>query len=89
MYVYIYICIYIYIYIYNVTSPDINSQFGNTLVKRGMETDKLADLYSGIEIIKNGCAYDKRYHAKKTWFHRPSRGLVSYDVTHGRRMDND
>ena len=29
-----------------------------------METlDKLADLYSGIEIMKNGVAYDKRNHA--------------------------
>jgi len=38
---------------------------------RGMKKDKLADLYSGIEIIKNGVAYDKRYNAKKIRFDRP------------------
>lgn len=38
---------------------------------RGMKKDKLADLYSGIEVIKNGIAYDKRYTAKKIRFDRP------------------
>lgn len=38
---------------------------------RGMKKDKLADLYSGIEIIKNGTAYDKRNRAKKVRFDRP------------------
>lgn len=38
---------------------------------RGMKKDKLADLYSGIEIIKNGVCYDKRYTAKKIRFNRP------------------
>lgn len=38
---------------------------------RGMKKDKLADLYSGIEVIKNGVAYDKRYTAKKIRFNRP------------------
>lgn len=38
---------------------------------RGMKKDKLADLYSGIEIIKNGVAYDKRYNATKVRFDRP------------------
>jgi hypothetical protein len=38
---------------------------------RGMKKDKLADLYSGIEVVKNGVAYDKRYHAKKIRFNRP------------------
>lgn len=38
---------------------------------RGMKKDKLADLYSGIEIIKNGVAFDKRYSAKKIRFDRP------------------
>ena len=38
---------------------------------RGMKKDKLADLYSGIEVIKNGVAYDKRYTAKKIRFDRP------------------
>lgn len=38
---------------------------------RGMKKDKLADFYSGIEIIKNGVAFDKRYTAKKKRFNRP------------------
>lgn len=38
---------------------------------RGMKKDKLADFYSGIEVIKNGVAYDKRYAAKKIRFNRP------------------
>lgn len=38
---------------------------------RGMKKDKLADFYSGLEIIKNGVAYDKRYTARKVRFDRP------------------
>lgn len=38
---------------------------------RGMKKDRLGDFYSGIEVIKNGVAYDKRYHAKKIRFDRP------------------
>ncbi len=38
---------------------------------RGMKKDKLADFYSGIEIIKNGVAFDKRHSAKKIRFNRP------------------
>ena len=38
---------------------------------RGMKKDKLADLYSGIEVIKNGIAYDKRHFPKKERFTRP------------------
>ena len=38
---------------------------------RGMKKDKLGDFYSGIEIIKNGVAYDKRYTRKKIRFDRP------------------
>jgi len=38
---------------------------------RGMKKDKLGDFYSGIEVIKNGVAYDKRYNAKKIRFNRP------------------
>jgi len=38
---------------------------------RGMKKDRLGDLYSGIEVIKNGVAYDKRYTAKKIRFDRP------------------
>ena len=39
---------------------------------RGMKKDKLGDFYSGIEIIKNGVAYDKRYKARKIRFNRPN-----------------
>lgn len=38
---------------------------------RGMKKDRLGDFYSGIEVIKNGVAYDKRYSAKKVRFDRP------------------
>jgi hypothetical protein len=38
---------------------------------RGMKKDRLGDFYSGIEVIKNGVAYDKRYNAKKIRFDRP------------------
>ena len=38
---------------------------------RGIKKDKLGDLYAGIEVIKNGVAYDKRYMAKKIRFDRP------------------
>ena len=38
---------------------------------RGMKKDRLGDFYSGIEVIKNGVAYDKRYTAKKLRFSRP------------------
>ena len=38
---------------------------------RGMKKDKLGDFYSGIEVIKNGVAYDKRYKASKIRFDRP------------------
>lgn len=38
---------------------------------RGMKKDKLGDFYSGIEVIKNGVAYDKRYNARLIRFDRP------------------
>jgi hypothetical protein len=38
---------------------------------RGMKKDKLGEFYSGIEVIKNGLAYDKRYSATKIRFDRP------------------
>ena len=38
---------------------------------RGMKKDKLGDFYSGVEVIKNGVAYDKRYKAHKIRFDRP------------------
>lgn len=38
---------------------------------RGMKKDKLADFYSGIEVIKNGVAFEKRYCPDKKRFSRP------------------
>lgn len=38
---------------------------------RGMKKDSLGDFYAGIEVIKNGMAYDKRYKRQKVWFSRP------------------
>lgn len=38
---------------------------------RALKKDKLADFYAGIEIVKNGVCYDKRYKAVKKRFDRP------------------
>ncbi len=38
---------------------------------RGMKKDRLGDFYSGIEVIKNGVAFDKRNRATKVRFSRP------------------
>lgn len=38
---------------------------------RGMKKDKLADFYSGLECLKNGVMYDKRYSFKKRRIDRP------------------
>lgn len=38
---------------------------------RGMKKDKLGEFYSGLECIKNGVCYDKRYSFKKRRFDRP------------------
>lgn len=38
---------------------------------RAMKKDKLGEFYAGVECIKNGVAYDKRYAFKKKRFDRP------------------
>jgi hypothetical protein len=38
---------------------------------RGMKKDKLGEFYSGLESLKNGFAYDKRYEGRKLRFDRP------------------
>lgn len=38
---------------------------------RGINKTKLGDFYSGLECLKNGTAYDKRYAFKKKRFDRP------------------
>lgn len=39
---------------------------------RGMKKDKLGEFYSGIETLKNGVMYDKRYSFKKRRIDRPN-----------------
>lgn len=48
-------------------------KFGAYLIDmpRGMKKDKLGELYSGIECIKNGWAWDKRYEYREVTFDRP------------------
>ena len=46
---------------------------------RGMKKDKLADFYAGIETLKNGVLYDKRYEGKKKRIARPH--IVVYTNT--------
>jgi len=38
---------------------------------RGMKKDKMAEFYAGIESIKNGFLYDKRYKGRKKRIERP------------------
>lgn len=38
---------------------------------RGMKKEKLSEFYSGLESLKNGVAYDKRYSFRKVRFDRP------------------
>jgi len=38
---------------------------------RALKKDKLAEFYSGLECLKNGVAFDKRYSFKKMRFSRP------------------
>lgn len=56
---------------------------------RGMKKDKLADFYSGIEVIKNGVAYDKRYSAKKIRFDRPRVFIFSNTLPQFNLMSKD
>lgn len=39
---------------------------------RAINKDKLNQLYSGIETMKGGYAYDTRYHFKDRWFGNPN-----------------
>ena len=47
---------------------------------RAMKKDKLAGFYAGIEALKNGVAYDKRYAFKKRRFDRPNIVVFTNDV---------
>lgn len=46
---------------------------------RAMKKEKLADFFSGIECLKNGVMYDKRYKFKKRRIERPQ--IVVYSNT--------
>lgn len=39
---------------------------------RAMKKDKMGEFYSGIEAMKNGLQFDKRYHFKKRYIDRPA-----------------
>jgi len=56
---------------------------------RGMKKDRLGDFYSGIEIIKNGVAYDKRYKAHKIRFDRPRVFVFTNTLPNFRFMSKD
>ncbi|WP_445775521.1 hypothetical protein, partial [Shewanella sp.] len=56
---------------------------------RGMKKDKLGDFYSGIEVIKNGVAFDKRYKAHKIRFDRPRIFLFSNALPRFSLMSKD
>lgn len=55
----------------------------------GMKKDKLGDFYSGIEVIKNGVAFDKRYKAHKIRFDRPRIFLFSNALPRFSLMSKD
>ncbi len=38
---------------------------------RAMQKERMASFFSGIEALKNGVMYDKRYHFKKRRINRP------------------
>jgi hypothetical protein len=56
---------------------------------RGLKKDKLGDFFSGIEVIKNGVAYDKRYKAHKIRFDRPRIFLFTNTLPNLRLMSKD
>lgn len=56
---------------------------------RGMKKDKLADFYSGIEVIKNGVAYDKRYKGRKIRFDRPRIFIFTNTLPEFKLMSKD
>lgn len=59
---------------------------------RAMKKDKLGEFYSGVECLKNGVAYDKRYAFKKRRFDRPmviifTNTLPQFDLLSADRWD--
>jgi len=56
---------------------------------RAMKKEKLFDFFSGIECLKNGVAYDKRYSFKKLRFNRPHIWIFTNDVPDVALMSRD
>lgn len=56
---------------------------------RGMKKDKLGDFYSGVEVIKNGVAYDKRYRGNKIRFDRPRIFVFTNELPAFKLMSKD
>lgn len=56
---------------------------------RGMKKDLLQGLYSGIECIKNGMAYDDRYSFRKVRFNRPNVFVMTNQLPDGRLLTTD
>lgn len=56
---------------------------------RGMKKDKLGEFYAGIECLKNGVCYDKRYTAKKRRFDRPQIVIFSNVLPDFSLLSND
>ena len=56
---------------------------------RAMKKDRMADFYSGLEALKNGIAYDKRYSFKKRRMDRPQVLLFTNVLPDWRYMSLD
>lgn len=56
---------------------------------RAMKKDKLFDFYSGIECLKNGQVYDKRYKFKKRRMNRPRVFIFTNNVPPESMMSRD
>ena len=56
---------------------------------RGMKKDLLQGLYSGIETLKNGMAYDDRYSFRKVRFNRPNIFVMTNQLPDARLLTTD
>ena len=56
---------------------------------RAMPKWHLAEFYAGLESIKNGCAYDKRYSFKKQRFNRPQILVFSNQMPYFKMLTQD
>lgn len=56
---------------------------------RSMKKDHLCEFYSGIEALKNGFVYDKRYKGQKRWIDRPAIIIFSNTLPPSAAMSRD